>query len=68
MDYQLGALTLQELNLKREYSSIGQAVNVNALGDWEAKFQEYLADLQAGLFSLNAAPQEERQGIFEIKK
>ncbi len=70
MDYQLGALTLQELSLKREYANIGQAVNIYALGDWEAKVKEYLADLQAGLESLNATPQndEEQQEIFEIKK
>lgn len=70
MDYQLGALTLQELNLKREFAEIGQAVNISALGDWETKVTEYLADLQAGLESLNDIPQsdEERQEIFEIKR
>jgi DNA invertase Pin-like site-specific DNA recombinase len=70
MDYQLGALTLQELSLKREYTSIGQAMNIHVLGDWEAKVKEYLADLQAGLDSLNVIPQndEERQEIFEIKR
>jgi site-specific DNA recombinase len=70
MDYQLGTLTLQELSLKREYTSIGQAVNIHALGDWEARVIEYLADLQAGLDSLNTMPQsdEERQEIFEIKR
>jgi type I restriction enzyme R subunit len=70
MDYQLGEITLQELNLKREYTSIGQAVNIHALGDWEAKVKEYLADLQAGLDSLNVVPQndEEILEIFEIKK
>ncbi len=70
MDYQLGALTLQELSLKRDYANIEQAVNIHALGDWEARVVEYLADLQAGLDSLNATPQseEERQEIFEIKR
>ena len=70
MDYQLGALTLQELSLKREYTSIGQAMNIHALGDWESKVKEYLADLQAGLESLNSFPQndEGRQEIFEIKR
>ncbi len=70
MDYQLGALTLQELSLKRSYADIGQAVNISALGDWETRVVEYLADLQAGLDSLNLVPQndEERQEIFEIKK
>ena len=70
MDYQLGALTLQELSLKREYANIGQAINIYALGDWETRVVEYLADLQAGLDSLNVIPKndEERQEIFEFKK
>jgi len=71
MDYQLGALTLQELSLKREFASIEQAVNIHLLGDWERHVIEYLPDLlQMGLDSLNAAPQseEERQEIFELKK
>ena len=40
------------------------------LGDWEATVEEYLADLQMGLESLNAAPQndEQRQEIFALKK
>lgn len=44
--------------------------NGTVLGDWEANVSEYLADLQTGLESLNAAPQteEERQEIFELKK
>lgn len=70
MDYQLGAIALQELSLKREYADIGQAVNIYALGDWETRVVEYLADLQAGLDSLNVIPQndEERLEIFEFKK
>ncbi len=70
MDYQLGALTLQELSLKREFAEIGQAVNISALGDWETRVTEYLADLQAGVDSLNVIPKndEERLEIFEFKK
>ncbi|MBC7879582.1 MAG: recombinase family protein [Anaerolineales bacterium] len=70
MEYQLGVMTLQELNLKRELVSIGQAVNIHLLGDWEANVREYLYDLQIGLESLNVAPQndEERQEIFTLKK
>ena len=70
MNYQLGALTLQELSLKREFASIGQAINIQLAGDWEGQVIEYLADLQMGLDSLNTAPQyeEERQEIFELKK
>ena len=69
MDYQLGALTLQELSLKREFASIEQAVNIHLLGDWEMQVIEYLPDLQMGLDSLNAAPQseEERQEILNSR-
>ena len=70
MEYQLGAMTLQELSLKRDLASVRQAVNIHLLGDWEAKVKEYLADLRAGLESLNAIPQndEEGQEIFALKK
>jgi hypothetical protein len=70
MDYQLSPLTLQKLSLKREYANIEQAINIDALGDWEAKVREYIADLQAGLESLNSFPQNDRdrQEIFEIKR
>jgi hypothetical protein len=70
MEYQLGAMNFQELGLKRDLSSIEQAVNINSLGDWETEVREYLADLRAGLESLNAEPEseEERKEIFEIKR
>ena len=48
-----------------------QAININALNDWEAKISEYLADLCAGIDELkNAAPQneKERHTIFLLKK
>lgn len=70
MDYQLGTIAVQELSLKREYAEIGQAINIYALGDWETNVIEYLADLQAGVDSLNITPKndEERAEIFEFKK
>ncbi len=71
MEYQLSAMTLQEVSLKRELSSLGQAININTLNDWEAKLNEYLADLRAGIDALkNAAPQdaEERHNLFVLKK
>ena len=71
MDYQLGALTRQEVSFKRELSSLGQAININALGDWETKINEYLVDLRAGIEELkNAVPQdeEERHNLFLLKK
>ena len=55
MDYQLGALTRQEVSFKRELSSLGQAININALGDWETKINEYLVDLRAGIEELKNA-------------
>ena len=71
MEYQLSALTMQGISLKHELSSLGQAISINALNNWEASVNEYLADLQAGIEELNnAAPQaeEERQEIFRLKK
>ena len=70
MDYQLSALTLQELSLKQGLASVEQAVNIQLLEDWEDRVREYLADLQVGIASLNYDPQgaEDEQEIFEIKR
>jgi site-specific DNA recombinase len=70
MEYQLGAMSFQELSLKRELITIEYAVNIDLLNDWEAIVRDYLADLQAGLESLNTEPQSEEDAreIFEIKR
>jgi hypothetical protein len=70
MDYQLGALTLQEVSLKRDLASIEQSINIHLSGDWEEQVREYLADLQVAIASLNDPPQvpEDRQEIFELKR
>lgn len=70
MDYQLSALTFQELSLKHDLETIGQAVNIQLLDDWEEQVKEYLADLQVGIGSLNDDPQspEDEQEIFELKR
>ena len=71
MEQQLATLTLQEISCKRELSALGQTININALNNWEAKFEEYLADLQVGVAELKeAAPQseEERHNLFLLKK
>ena len=71
MEQQLGVLTLHEVSLKRELSSLGHAININSLKDWETKLAEYFADLQAGIHELkNAAPQddEEQRQVFMLKK
>jgi len=71
LEYQLGALTMQEISLEHRLSSLGQAISIKASNNWEASVNEYLADLQAGIEELNnAAPQteEERQEVFRLKK
>ena len=70
LEYQLGALTMQKISLKHELSSLGQAISINALNNWEASVSEYLVDLQAGVEELNnAAPQteEEQHVIFQLE-
>jgi len=71
MEQQLATLTLQEISYKRDLSALGQTININVLDNWEAKFEEYLADLQAGVEALkDTAPQneEERYNLFLLKK
>src|SRR5512139_3754889 len=71
MEQQLGTLTLQEISHKRDLSSLGQTINISLLDNWQAKFEEYLADLRTGVDELkNAAPQteEERHNLFLLKK
>lgn len=63
-------LTMQELSLKREFASIEQAVSIQLSGNWEQRIQEYLADLQTGIASLNDDPEnlEDLQEIFQLKR
>lgn len=71
MEQQLATLTLQEISYKRDLSALGQTININALNNWEAKFEEYLGDLQAGVVELKeSAPQneEERHRLFLLRK
>ena len=71
MEQQLATLTLQEISYKRDLAALGQTININALNNWEAKFEEYLADLQSGVVELKeAAPQtdEERHRVFLLRK
>jgi len=71
MEQQLATLTLQEISYKRDLSALGQTININAFDNWEAKFEEYLADLQAGVEALkDVAPQneEEQHNFFLLKK
>ena len=63
-------MTLQETILNNDLLSIEQSVNVQFLDNWETSIQNYLADLQIGLDSLNLAPQsdEEWKEVFELKR
>jgi DNA invertase Pin-like site-specific DNA recombinase len=70
MDTQLAALTIQEAGLKRELVSYSAAVELAALEGWEDQVREYLADIRAGLDSLNVPPQndEEAREQFELRR
>ena len=70
MDLQLGALSIQELELKRCLTRQIEASDLAALTDWEAVTREYLSNLAEGLDLLNAAPQndEERHQKFLLKR
>ncbi len=71
MEQQLNQLTFQEVTLRRELSSLGEAVNITVLEDWEASVAEFLADLKAGVDELKTVtPQtpEEQHAVFLLKK
>lgn len=40
---------MQEVNLKTVLAFLGQAISTNMLTNWEAKFNEYLEGLRAGI-------------------
>jgi hypothetical protein len=71
MEQQLNQLTFQEVTLKRDLSSLGEAININALENWETAIAEYLAGLKARVDELKTiAPQtpEEQHEVFTLKK
>lgn len=70
MEYQLGALALQELNLKRDLTTCNDIVQSALLNNWDQQAREYLEDLRFGIAALNAAPQteEERHELFLDKR
>jgi len=71
MEQQLNQLTVQEVTLRCELSSLREAININALEDWEASVAEFLADRKAGVDELKTVtPQilEEQHAVFLLKK
>jgi hypothetical protein len=68
---QMRELYDQEERLKRKLAVIEQEVKIYIGMDWEAKVNDYVADLQVGVEELNsAAPQtpEEQHRVFLLKK
>jgi site-specific DNA recombinase len=70
MEYQLGALTAQEVSLRQEIAELSEIVHLAAMADWEAQAIQYIEGLRSSIEWLNAAPQtdEERREQFEMKR
>lgn len=59
MDNRLNELSLLEVQLKGELASIQKAIDIHLLADWEAKINEYIADLQIGIQGLSTDPRQD---------
>jgi hypothetical protein len=70
MEQQLAQLTTQEQYLKNELAAFGAIHEMRLLDNWEKIAVEYLANLHAGLGSLNETPttDEEKKGRFQLKR
>ena len=71
MKHQLKSMTMLELELKRELSTLGQVINIELLDQWEVKVKEHPHDIQTEKDALNnAAPLyfEGQHEIFVLKK
>lgn len=70
MEFQLGALTAQEVSLRQEMAELSEIVHLAALADWEAQAHRYIGGLRSSIEWLNAAPQtdEELREQFEMKR
>jgi hypothetical protein len=70
MDFQLGALTAEEVSLRQEMTELSEIVHLAALADWETRAHRYIGGLRSSIEWLNAAPQtdEERREQFEMKR
>jgi hypothetical protein len=67
----LDPLTFEEVTLKRDLSSLGEAININALENREAAVADYLADLKAGVDELKpVTPQtpKEQHEVFKFRE
>jgi hypothetical protein len=70
MEFQLSALSLQELNLRQELTNLNENVRLSNLDGWEAQAREYLSDISAGLAWLNTQPRtdDDKREQFAAKR
>lgn len=70
MDFQLGALSMEEAYTKGELNSAAMLFEIAEINDWETASQAYLEDLRNGVLSLNAQPETDkaRKEVFEVKR
>lgn len=70
MEYQLGALNIQELDIKKKLNNHNEFQQIDKLKDWESITRSYFNDLSAGLEWLKTAPlnEEERIQKFQMKQ
>jgi DNA invertase Pin-like site-specific DNA recombinase len=70
MEYQLGALNMQELDIKKKLNNHNEIEQIDKLKDWESITRDYFKDLSAGLEWLKIAPQNEEERIqkFQLKQ
>ncbi len=70
MDRQLMDMSVKEVELKKQLIAIQETVDTQLLVDWEAKVEQYLADLQEGIRALHHMPNDpdEQQKVVELKR
>jgi site-specific DNA recombinase len=70
MEFQLGALSMEEAYVKRELTNSNAIYDVASLEDWESTARAYLEDLWLGIVSLTIEPEsdEEKQEQFQLKR
>ncbi|WKZ52721.1 MAG: recombinase family protein [Anaerolineales bacterium] len=64
MDRQLDEMSLQEVALKHELSSVREIIDTSVIENWEPHVRQYLADMLEGIAGLNTIPvdpQEEKE-------
>lgn len=70
MDYQIGAVSMQEQYLKQEMANLEAFEILPAMNNWEELALEHLMNLQAGLSSLSEGSlnEEEKKEQFQLKR